>query len=77
MIGKLHRDGNSSFIARSMTKIRDSTSVDDVRPISLIGRMAKAVLKILAPRFKYVILSLIDGEQTAWQEHIRRLSHNQ
>nr|GEV82824.1 RNA-directed DNA polymerase, eukaryota [Tanacetum cinerariifolium] len=56
---------NSSFIAL-ISKYRDPKSVNDYRPICLIGSLYKVVTKILAMRLSLVISELISDVQTAF-----------
>nr|GEV78470.1 RNA-directed DNA polymerase, eukaryota [Tanacetum cinerariifolium] len=59
------RGCNSSFIAL-IPKNQDPKSVNDYRPISLIGCLYKVVTKILANRLSSVISELISDVQTAF-----------
>ncbi|KAI3797458.1 hypothetical protein L1987_32715 [Smallanthus sonchifolius] len=56
---------NSSFITL-VPKENDPESINDFRPISLIGIMAKAMGKLLALRIQKVVSMLVGNEQTAF-----------
>ncbi|KAJ0575244.1 putative RNA-directed DNA polymerase [Helianthus annuus] len=65
--GKLNRGCNSSFISL-IPKINNPQTINDFRPINLIGCISKVVTKILASRLKKVIGSLVSDVQTAYIE---------
>lgn len=56
---------NASFITL-VPKVADPVSLNDFRPISLIGSLYKVISKILAERLKKVISTVISPEQTAF-----------
>nr|GEY43236.1 RNA-directed DNA polymerase, eukaryota, reverse transcriptase zinc-binding domain protein [Tanacetum cinerariifolium] len=56
---------NSSFVAL-IPKVADAKFVNDFRPISLIGSVYKAVMKILANRLALVIADLVFDTQSAF-----------
>ena len=47
-------------------KVRDSSKLEQYRPISLVGAMYKIISKVLASRMKKVLPSLIDERQSAF-----------
>ncbi|KAC9988342.1 hypothetical protein E3N88_44974 [Mikania micrantha] len=55
----------SSFITL-ISKCKDAASLDDFRPISLVGIIVKVVSKILAERLKIVLPAVISINQTAF-----------
>nr|GEV29351.1 RNA-directed DNA polymerase, eukaryota [Tanacetum cinerariifolium] len=59
------RGCNASFISL-IPKVHDPKSLNDFRPISLIGSLYKVVSKILAMRLSLVIPDLISDVQTAF-----------
>ena len=61
------KGSNASFIAL-IPKIKDPQSLNDYRPISLIGCIYKIVAKILAKRLALVLPHLIDERQTAFMK---------
>jgi len=63
--GNFSRGCNASFITLA-AKVKDPLSLNDYRPISLIGALYKIVAKILANRIKEVIGNCIDEVQTAF-----------
>ncbi|GKA89934.1 RNA-directed DNA polymerase, eukaryota, partial [Tanacetum coccineum] len=56
---------NSSFVAL-IPKVADAKSVNDFRPISLIGSVYKVVTKVLANRLALVIEDLVSDTQSAF-----------
>ncbi|RZC11532.1 LINE-1 reverse transcriptase-like [Glycine soja] len=58
---------NASFIAL-IPKIKDPQSLNDYRPISLIGCVYKIVAKILAKRLALVLPHFIDERQTTFMK---------
>ena len=56
---------NASFIAL-VPKVRDPSSLDQFRPISLVGAIYKIITKILSRRMKKVMSSIIDDCQSAF-----------
>ena len=65
--GSFPKGSNASFIAL-IPKIKDPQSLNDYRPISLIGCVYKIVAKILAKRLALVLPHLIDERQTAFMK---------
>ncbi|XP_022028823.1 uncharacterized protein LOC110929940 [Helianthus annuus] len=63
----IERGCNASFIAL-IPKVKNPQSVEEFRPISLIGVIYKIIAKILAFRLKKVIPSLVNPVQTAFVE---------
>jgi len=63
--GVFPKGGNASFITL-IPKVKHPQSLNDIRPISLIGCVYKIVAKILANRLKTVLPDLIDERQTAF-----------
>lgn len=59
------RGSNSSFISL-FPKVKDPTSSNEFRPISLIGSIYKIIAKVLAFRLKRVLGSVIDEVQTGF-----------
>jgi len=56
---------NASFIAL-VPKVRDPSSLDQFRPISLVGVIYKIITKILSRRMKKVMLMIIDDCRSAF-----------
>ena len=71
--GSFPRGSNASFLAL-IPKVNHPQSLNDYRPISLIGCMYKVIAKLLANRLRHVIPVLIDERQTAFikDRHILR-----
>lgn len=65
---------NASFIAL-IPKVQDPQSLNQYRPISLIGSIYKIVAKLLGRRLKRVMPDIIDERQTAFIEG-RHMLHN-
>lgn len=65
--GLFARGCNSSFITLA-PKTKDPLSLNDFRPISLMGCLSKIISKILSKRLKTVIGKLIGDEQSAYVE---------
>lgn len=65
--GRFSKGCNSSFISLA-AKIKDLLSLNDYRPISLIGALYKIVAKVLANRVKECIGCCIDEVQSAFVE---------
>ncbi|RZC29900.1 Exocyst complex component SEC6 isoform B [Glycine soja] len=63
--GSFPKGSNASFIAL-IPKRNDPQSLNDYRPISLIGCVYKVVSKLLANRLTLVLPHLIDERQTAF-----------
>ena len=63
--GSFPRGSNASFLAL-IPKVNHPQSLNDYRPISLIGCMYKVIAKLLANRLRHVIPVLIDERQTAF-----------
>ncbi|KAM0043628.1 putative RNA-directed DNA polymerase [Helianthus debilis subsp. tardiflorus] len=65
--GKLNRGCNSSFISL-IPKVNNPQSINNFRPINLIGCISKVVTKILASKLKKVMNFLVSDVQTAYIE---------
>ncbi|KAJ0520505.1 putative RNA-directed DNA polymerase [Helianthus annuus] len=65
--GKLNRGCNSSFISL-IPKSNNPQTINNFRPINLIGCISKVVTKILSSRLKKVMDFLISDVQTAYIE---------
>ena len=63
--GSFPRGSNASFLAL-IPKINHPQSLNDYRPISLIGCMYKVVAKLLSNRLRSVVAGLIDERQPAF-----------
>uniref|UniRef100_A0A151UEB4 Uncharacterized protein n=1 Tax=Cajanus cajan TaxID=3821 RepID=A0A151UEB4_CAJCA len=63
--GKLSEGSNSSFITL-IPKVKESQSLGDFRPISLVGCIYKILAQILETRLKRVLPSVIDYRQNAF-----------
>ena len=63
--GTFPRGSNASFVAL-IPKITQPQSLNDYRPISLIGCMYKIMAKLLANRLRVVLPDLIDERQSAF-----------
>jgi hypothetical protein len=63
--GKLSKDINSSFIAL-IPKVDSPQTLNDFRPISLVGSLYKVLAKLLANRLRHVIGSVISDAQSAF-----------
>nr|GEZ21584.1 RNA-directed DNA polymerase, eukaryota [Tanacetum cinerariifolium] len=63
--GRKNKQCNSSFVAL-IPKVIDAKSVNDFRPISLIGCIYKVVTKILANRLVLIIADLVSDTQSAF-----------
>ena len=63
--GSFPRGSNASFVAL-IPKISQPQSLNDYRPISLIGCMYKVIAKLLANRLRILLDELIDERQTAF-----------
>jgi len=61
--GKLTKGINSTFIAR-IPKVDNPQSLNDFRPISLVGSLYKILAKVLANRLRLIIGSVISDTQT-------------
>ena len=57
--GCMPKGCNASFVAL-VPKVRDPSTLEQYRPISLVGAMYKIILKVLADRIKKVLSSIID-----------------
>ena len=60
--GSISKGCNASFIAL-VPKVRDSSKLDQYRPISLVGALYKIISKVLSCRIKNVFPSVIDESQ--------------
>lgn len=65
--GKINEGTNSSFIVLIPKKDR-SHSLNDFRPISLIGSLYKIISKVLATRLSKVLESVITVNQSTFME---------
>ena len=65
--GSFPKGSNASILAL-IPKIKDPQSLNDYRPISLIGCVYKIVAEILAKRLALVLSHLIDERQTAFMK---------
>ena len=63
--GSLPKGCNASFIAL-IPKVRDSSSLDQFRPISLVGVIYKIITKVLSSRMKIIMPLIIDECQSAF-----------
>jgi len=63
--GSFPRGNNASFLAL-IPKVNHPQSLNEYRPIFLIGCMYKVIAKLLANRLRHVIPVLIDERQTAF-----------
>lgn len=63
--GKLAKGINSTFIAL-IPKVENPQSLNEFRPISLVGSMYKILAKVLANRLRLVIGSVISDAQSAF-----------
>lgn len=67
VFGTLAKGCKSSFIMR-VPKIQDSLSLNDYRPIGLIGCLSKIISEGLATRLKLVVGYVVDTVQSAYIE---------
>jgi len=63
--GTFPKGCNASFIALVL-KVRDPSSLDQFRPISLVGVIYKIITKVLSRRMKKVMSMIIDDCQSAF-----------
>ena len=63
--GVIPKGCNASFIAL-VPKVNDPLSLDQFRPISLVGVFYKIITKVLAGRMKEVLSLVIDEDQSAF-----------
>jgi len=63
--GKLSKGINSTFIAL-IPKVKSPQTLNDFRPISLVGCIYKIIAKILANRLRQVIGSVVSDVQSAF-----------
>ena len=63
--GSFPRGSNASFVAL-IPKMNHPQSLNDYRPISLIGCMYKMIVKLLSNRLRSVMDDLIDERQSAF-----------
>ncbi|KAJ0495115.1 putative RNA-directed DNA polymerase [Helianthus annuus] len=64
-VGSISRGCSSSFISL-IPKTNDPVSLNEFRPINLIGSFSKVISKILANRLKKVLNSVISDSQSAF-----------
>jgi len=67
--GKLLKGINSTFIAL-IPKVECPQSLNDFRPISLVGSLYKILAKLLANRLRQVIGSVISKAQSTFVKKI-------
>jgi len=72
--GIFPKGGNASFIGL-IPKVKDPQSLNEFRPISLIGCVYKILAKTLANRLKLVMSDIIDERQSAFIQG-RHLLHS-
>ena len=72
--GVFPKGSNASFISL-VPKVPEPQSLNDFRPISLIGYVYKIVSKLLSNRLKKVLPTLIDERQSAFIEG-RQMLHS-
>lgn len=65
--GVFPKGSNVSFLAL-VPKVIDPRSLNEYKPISLIGCMNKIVAKLLSRRLKKVVSTIIDKRQNAFIE---------
>ena len=65
--GILPKGCNASFIAL-VPKVKDPTTIDQYRPISLVGAMYKIISKVMSNRIKIVLPMVIDENQSAFMK---------
>lgn len=63
--GKLTKGVNSTFIAL-ISKVTSPQTLNDFRPISLVGCMYKVLAKALANRLRKVVSSVVSDSQSAF-----------
>jgi len=63
--GCIPKGCNASFIAL-IPKVRDPSTLEQYRPISLVGAVYKIIAKVLAERIKKVLPTVIDESQLAF-----------
>ncbi|XP_068486340.1 uncharacterized protein [Phaseolus vulgaris] len=63
--GSLRKGCNASFIAL-IPKVRDPSTLDQFRPISLVGVIYKIITKVLSSRMKKIMPLIIDECQSAF-----------
>ena len=63
--GKIPKGCNASFITL-IPKSENPQSLEDYRPISLVGCLYKTLAKVLSKRIKKVIKKVIDASQLAF-----------
>ncbi|KAJ0955071.1 putative RNA-directed DNA polymerase [Helianthus annuus] len=66
-VGCLSRDSSSSFITL-VPKIKDPVSLNNFRPINLVGVISKVVSKVIAKRMQKMIGSVISDSHSAFQK---------
>ena len=72
--GAFPKGSNASFLAL-IPKVHEPQSLNEYRPISLIGCVYKIVAKLLSIRLRKVLPAIIDERQTAFIED-RHLLHS-
>ena len=65
--GILPKGCNASFIAL-VPKVKDPTTIDQYRPISLVGAIYKIITKVMSNRIKTVLPMVIDENQSAFMQ---------
>jgi len=65
--GSFPKGCNTSFIAL-VSKVKDPITIDQFRPISLVGAMYKIITKVMSHRIKGVISMVIDENQSAFMK---------
>ena len=63
--GKISKGCNASFFTL-IPKSENPQSLEEYRPISLVGCLYKILTKVLSNRIKKVIEKVIDGSQSAF-----------
>jgi len=65
--GILPKGCNASFIAL-VPKVKDPTTIDQYKPISLVGAMYKIITKVMSNQIKTVLPMVIDENQSAFMQ---------
>jgi len=58
--------GCNAYFITLVPKVRDPTSLDQYKPISLVGSLYKIISKVLSCRIKQVLPEVIDNCQSAF-----------